>query len=335
MKKIACISFNYLHKNTILAAKSIGADLYRITEEHGSKLTAIFRSFWLSIKIKKYDIYLIDAAWALFVPLFRRLFFRDKIKVIYRSNNPFFNDEWFLNNKSFLERFVIKILRKQVDGVIAVSSITAKDAKRHKKPYCIAYSMVEKLDDFISIKPNLNTHNFVTMGYAPYKAFDVTLSVFQEIRKHIPHAKLYFLGKYSKDDISKYYKNLDMKNVIICGYVKDVKKYLKNISYFIEFPNYEPGPTAVLESMAAGIICFCNENLGHKDFLKEVSEQLVIKSNDPEKIAKCIIKIINNKKKKNNFSKKSKQIAKNFNKNYRMNLFKKCFFELEKRLPFT
>ncbi|MEM7819769.1 MAG: glycosyltransferase [Candidatus Aenigmatarchaeota archaeon] len=332
MGKIACITFNYLHKNTELSAKSIGADIYKVTKEHGSKATAIFRSIWLSIKLKKYETYLIDAAWALFIPLIKRLIFRNKIMVIYRLNNPFFNDTWFLKNKNPFEKFIIKILRKQVDGIIAVSSVTANDAKIHRKPYVIAYSMLENLDEFLKIKPNLNTNNFLTMGYAPYKAFDITLSVFHEIRKHKPDSKLIFLGKYSNNDIKKYYKNLDMTNVVICGYVKDVKKYLEGASYFIEFPHYEPGPTSVLESMAAGLICFSNENLGHKDFIKKVSKDLIIKSKDPKKIANEIIKIVGNNKKKKIISKKSKEIAKLFRKEYRLRMFRKAFFNILSKL---
>jgi len=332
--KIACITFHYTHKNTMLSAKAIGADVYRVTKKHGSKITGIFRSFWLSLRIKKYDIYLVDAAWALFVPFFRRLIFRDKIKVIYRSNNPFFNDSWFMKGRSYFERIVIKFLRKQVDGIIAVSSITAKDAKKHKKPYSIAYSMLDNVEKFLNIKPKLTTNNFITIGYPPYKAFDVTISVFQEIRKKIPDAKLYYLGKFSRKEIEKFYGNLDMSNVVICGYVDDVRKYFKKVTYFIEFPNYEPGPTAVLEAMAAGIICFCNENLGHRDFLEKVSKKLIMRTNDPKHIAKNIIKLMNDDKEKLTISRKSKNLAKTFNKDYRMKMFKKAFFDVEKKISY-
>jgi glycosyltransferase involved in cell wall biosynthesis len=268
----------------------------------------------------------------LFVPLFKRKILRNKITVVYRLNNVFFNDRWFLKNKGFFQRFIIKMLRKQVDAIIAVSSVTSNDAKSHGKPYAVAYSMLENLDDFLKIKPNLNTNNFVTMGYAPYKAFDKTLAVFHEIRKKIPDARLIFLGKYSEDDIAKYYNNLNLTNVSIYGYVSNVKKYLKDASYFIEFPHYEPGPTSVLESMAIGIPCFCNENLGHIDFIKKVSNKLIINDKDPEKVAGKILKLMKSKKEKTTISKKSKSIAKTFNKDYRIKLFKNAFEEVINKL---
>ena len=132
------------------------------------------------------------------------------------------------------------------------------------------------------------------------KAQDVAIKAFSTVKKSIPDAHLYFVGKY--DENSAYYQDqqrlvaeLDLKECIhFIGYDKNPFKWVKNADCFV-FPSRAEGlPNALIEASYLGVPCVASRCLPIvDDIIKEDHNGYVVEVDDVEGMAQAMIKAVN------------------------------------------
>lgn len=323
MSYTAFVFSRQAHSASRAFAEAIDADFYSVTR---ASLHKIFT-------IPSHKKYLAESAFALTFPVMKRKLLRENNKIVFRCNSNLFSDEpkRYLHGNFFVRGYV-KFLLRNIDGIIAVSRLVQKDADakcvRHLEKRIqshIVYSFVEP-DKWKSVKPALSTNNFLHIGYLRHhKGVDILLKAFEILEKRHSSIKLYLAG-ISEDDLRRYGIR-KAKCAIPLGFTSNLKECIEKCAFYIATPRYEPGPTASLEAMAAGLIPIVNHMTGHKDHAEQLSEQLIINSLQPEEIAERIESIMKLKN-RSMLSKKSRKIASKYSKETQIKAFKKAFNEL-------
>lgn len=115
--------------------------------------------------------------------------------------------------------------------------------------------------------------------------------VFPLVRKKLPGAKLWIVGRYPPKDIIKF----ESPEIKISDDIEDIKTAYSNSDILLA-PIYGPGGTRykILEAMASGLPVVTTsrgiEGLNAKD------KENVLIENDPESLAKATIEVLTNKK---------------------------------------
>ena len=131
------------------------------------------------------------------------------------------------------------------------------------------------------------------------KAQDVAIKAFSIVKKSIPNAHLYFLGKY--DENSTYYQELqkliaefDLKECIhFIGYDKNPFKWVKNANCFV-FPSRAEGlPNALIEASYLGVPCAAARCLPIVDvIIKDGQNGYVVDVDDVEGLARAMMEAV-------------------------------------------
>lgn len=131
------------------------------------------------------------------------------------------------------------------------------------------------------------------------KAQDIAIKAFSIVKKSIPNAHLYFVGKY--DENSTYYQKqqkliveLDLKECIhFIGYDKNPFKWVKNADCFV-FPSRAEGlPNALIEASYLGVPCAASRCLPIVDaIIKDGQNGYVFDVDDVEGMAQAMMKAI-------------------------------------------
>lgn len=304
-------------------AKSIDADFYSVNRY----------SLYKIFTIKKHKNYLVESVFALTYPVMKKKILRNKCNIIFRCNSNLFSDEpkRYFQGSYFTKKY-IKFLLKNVDGIIAVSKMVAEDGRikcakeiGREINTRVVYSFMNP-SRWTNVKPDLKHRNFLNIGYIRHhKGMDVLLKTFEIIRKKYPESKLFLAGT-SQSDLEKYGLRPD-DNVIALGYVADMEKYMSQCAFYFATPRYEPGPSASIEAMCAGLVPIVNQFTGHKDHVEQVNKDLIIESSNPNIIAQRVISIMN-RKDIEELSEKSIKVAMNYTKDKMLIEFIKAFGDL-------
>lgn len=127
------------------------------------------------------------------------------------------------------------------------------------------------------------------------KAQDVAIRAFSIVKKDIPHASLYFVGKY--DENSAYYQELQKliaelnlkEHIHFIGYDKNPFKWVKNADCFV-FPSRIEGlPNALIEASYLGVPCAASRCLPIvDDIIKDGQNGYVVDVDDVEGLAQAM-----------------------------------------------
>lgn len=187
--------------------------------------------------------------------------------VTYLSFKRRFDNEKFLIKKLFkLIKYkrIYKSEIKSLEQCDLVLTLNIKDYLLLKKP-----KVTIKRLDFISpyymnlndVKPDFSSKNIVFFGkmdrYENYQSCIWFIdNVFNELVKIDKEFKFYIVGYNPNKKLKKY----ESKNVIITGYVDDVKKYFENSLCFVAPLVLGAGiKIKILEAMSAGSIILTND----------------------------------------------------------------------------
>lgn len=131
------------------------------------------------------------------------------------------------------------------------------------------------------------------------KAQDVAIKAFSIVRKSIPNAHLFFVGKY--DENSTYYQELqkliaefDLKECIhFIGYDKNPFKWVKNANCFV-FPSRAEGlPNALIEASYLDVPCAAARCLPIvDDIIKDGQNGYVVDVDDVEGLARAMMEAV-------------------------------------------
>lgn len=188
--------------------------------------------------------------------------------------------------KSKLKRFLIKKFLNKADKIIAVSEFTKKEIisqtgisenKIEVVPMGIDLSKYRPLDKEYSRRVfSLNQeykYILVVASNAPHKRMDITLAVFNEVKKCREDVRLIKAG---------YGQQLQGKGIINVGFVPESKMpYLYNASdVLLHTSEYEGFGMPILEAMACGISVVCSKKASIPEVVGSCGSLVDIDSDD-------------------------------------------------------
>ena len=290
----------------------------------------------LSQKIpKKYEIYIVEGTYIKPI-LMRKIgkISRDK-KIVTLISDPRlfylsigkkfdFKREIIVKYPKF-RSLIAKRLLKELDGVICTSELTASLFRKFNKksPLMITPGFVfkESFKKISKIKPNLSNKNILFIGYGPdfyCKGLDLLIESFKEVKKKIPDANLYILGRW------KIKKEWVYEGVHFEG-EQNVLHYLKKCSLSVHLGRGEAFGINILETMLAGIPTLVSEYTGAKQVVKIADKKLVIPLKRDIVVKRVVDYFKSSLNYKERLSKKCKKTAKEFNEEKILKEFKKNF----------
>ena len=334
--KIRYVSFRGGHPTSQAIAKSLGAEFVTIkTTKKNLKLIFTFRTqllfailhmFFKTCLIKRIDgaIYLCEGIPNIIFPLLMRKIKNEKNKIIMRANDESFAP----TNKTNSAKKFYGYLYKNINGVIAISTLVANDARKYVKcPIKISHTFLWRdYSELSKICPDFNKKNFVFVGeYRPHKGIDILAKVMKKVLDSTK-SRIFFVGDGIKEGLTK--KDLGDNLFEYVGH-QNPTEYFKKSQFYVQTARYEAGGASIIEAMAAGLIPFVNEKTGNKDLVKEVDEQLILKQgNEAEQIINFLKK--QDVEKLKMLSKKSKLIAHKNDLKHGTDNFKKAFYSIIK-----
>jgi len=117
------------------------------------------------------------------------------------------------------------------------------------------------------------------------KGVDLSIEAFIKVRKAVPDARFYLIGK---GPLKERYQNVE--GVDFSGFVPDPKEYFKRCGFFLHMSRFDPYPVSVLEGMAAGLVPVVSEMTGTRELLEPIDPQLVAKT--PDDAARKLISLM-------------------------------------------
>lgn len=102
------------------------------------------------------------------------------------------------------------------------------------------------------------------------------------------------------------------KNVIMKGYIKNNKEFLKNINIYVLSSKEEGLGSSLIEAMSFGLPLIGTDAGGIPEIIEDGVNGFVVPKENPQKLAEAIIKISNNKNLYEDFSKNSLEIVKTY-----------------------
>ncbi len=94
-------------------------------------------------------------------------------------------------------------------------------------------------------------------------------------------------------------------NIIKNVKYKKIKNFFKKNDFFVLPTNHDPAPFSILEAMSYGCLVLCSSSCGTKSYIDKNINGFVFKNNDQASLNKFMLKMIKNREKFRNNSKKN------------------------------
>ena len=231
-----------------------------------------------------------------------------KLKYIYWDHG--INTTGLLDNfmqKLYMEIFLLfnNLTLKNIDRAYSVSKylsdVLYKESSIKSK---VAYNRIDnkrfnKKVNGNKIISKYNLKNKKILLYvgriAPHKGIHLLLKVFNNVKKHIPNAKLLIVGKPTFNSYFKKQKRMVGKDIIFTGFVPDeeLPYYYAACDIYVTASQWEGFNLPAAEAQACGkkVIAF---NIGsHPEIVKNGA---LVEKNNIGKFAEEVIKILKNQK---------------------------------------
>jgi glycosyltransferase involved in cell wall biosynthesis len=204
-----------------------------------------------------------------------------------------------------------------VDGFLADSKRISRDIKGFiKRPVAVVRPYATNR---FEVKKRGFTKTLLFIGHEPdEKGYKYLVRAM----KLLPDFELFLVGRCCKEVKTK------KKNIRLEGRVPSLKKYFEKCSIYVHPADFEPFGVAPLEAMYAGLIPIISKDVGLGEmFDKKLAKLLVLKSNDPEEIAKKVREIYNLKNRAE-IIQRCRTLAKSWTREKSLKLFKKSFSDV-------
>jgi glycosyltransferase involved in cell wall biosynthesis len=271
-----------------------------------------------SVNTPKADIYVVEGFKTILPAILNK---RKNTKIVLINSDTFFTN--YSKQKGFLRK-IYKWYIKNVDYFICTSSIMKEHAEKYSHAPCYIVHPFVNTDKFKNKTGNLNSSNICTISTARHsKGADIMLDSFKKFSKKFPKSKLFVC------DWGEYLEILKKENNIITPGLCDPVPYLNKSGLYINASRLEPFGVNILEAMYMGIPPVISKFCGAKDILEKADKSLICEL-DSKVIAKRLIDLHKNKKKKQELGKKCKKVASKYNKKNSIKRFKRVFSEIIK-----
>lgn len=333
--KIRYVALRGGHHTSKICANSIGAEHINIWAPlrnivfiftfRTQLAMAVFFCILQLFLTKKHNgaVYLTEGIVPVIFPMFMRFFKNEKNIIIMRGNDTSFQS----GTRHCMPLY--RLLYNQLDGIVAISELIAEDAKKYVScPIQVSHTPLWRNYSELSTNiPDFNEQNFIFIGeYRPHKGVDIIAKVMKKILP-ITKSKIYMVGSGIKENLEK--EGLLDPRFICVGETNPIG-YIKKAQFHIHPARYEAGPGTTTECMAAGLLSFVSFMTGNKDLVRQVSEELILKTLNPTEISEHILTFLKNKSinELKQLSYKAKEIAKENDSENGAKKFKTAFYKV-------
>lgn len=294
------------------------------SEGHAKK---ILKSVRLAFKIPRHDVYLVDEAFGVLVCALKKIFLREKCRVVMRVMTDFFCFErspWY---KKYFNRFLAGF----IDGAIPVSDMVREEVEGNTRIPTVTVNEFLLEEACLKITPS-RERNVVCIGYGSpaRKGIDIVIECFRLLRKKGLVDNCY-IGGYIEDMDKKYKLSLRKEDIFfttLSPKIIDPKKYFRKGMLYMQPSRYDAGASAVIAAMACGLVPLVSHMTGNKDLVSQVDRKLVINSFEPAEYAGVAEAVLNNRKKLHALSKRSKEVSGRYTSEKQVEKFRKAIREL-------
>lgn len=200
----------------------------------------------------------------------------------------------------FLSFILEKYAFKKIKNIIVCSLPMRAEVKKLSKAKINLIPNGIELDEIQSFKPSKLVKNpsIIYLGLLEdIKGIDVLIKATKIVKEEMPDIVVYVAGTGSKEDsVKQLSKDLNLDETIkFLGYLDDIEKfsYLKSADICVVPSRYESFGIVILEAMASRTPVIASK-VGNIPFLLEGYKELLVNPDDPEDLARTIIKLINN-----------------------------------------
>ncbi|WP_174871133.1 glycosyltransferase family 4 protein [Pectobacterium polaris] len=218
----------------------------------------------------------------------------------------------YVNNPMYL-RVLKKFLYKNLSGVIVITYCD-------KKNYTNLSHRVVKINNPSPLNICESGYDFtskkiVSIGrLTEQKGFDFLLSAWSRIYKKYPDWSLDIWGEgVLKNTLIKSIKDLDLKNVSLCGISNQVDKVYRNSSFYVMSSRYEGLGLVLVEAASQGLPLISFDcPYGPGEIIDNGNNGFLVPCFDIENLAECMEKLINSQELRMRMSKESLVTAKKY-----------------------
>ena len=321
------------HESHIKFAESIGATFLNFYKFYKNPILNLNHLK----KLLSEDIFLSEGFNPMFLLYLVKLFFKNKkVIALFADGMPYVfytKPDWYFKevtgDKRFLKKFYVQNISSKlfesIDAGLAVSELVKEYVLKLKPNIRVEivhpYITNEKYNDLINLTPNLETHNIFCIGNPrAYKGLDLLVDAFNIVRKEIKDSKLFIR--------SSWFSHPKAEGVKLLDFIPKLSSIFKNVSLYVQSSRFDPFSVSVLESMLCGVPVVITNMVGSKDIVKYLGKDF-IRDVDPEDLANGILKYFSlSLSEKEKISKKAKEIAKKFNEETCIEMFKVKFMKI-------
>ena len=202
--------------------------------------------------------------------------------------------EYKLNINEFtkLEKSLINFNRIVLPNEFMKDCYTIKNIKTSVIPLCF-----EEMPDNPS---DLKSNNIMALGRLnKNKCYDELIEIMDIVHKKNKNKKLHIVGDgEEKEKLLDLVKNKNLNNTIIFeGFLSkdEINSLMQKSSLFVSCAVKESFGVSIIEAMSYGIPCISYEHTSLNDFMKNEINGYLIANREKEKMAECILEIMENK----------------------------------------
>ena len=194
-----------------------------------------------------------------------------------------------------------------------------------------------RMENLLSICPDLNTHNLVFIGNGPsgwrlwYKGLDIMVSAFKKVREIFPDTTFTIIGNWDftvRDNVLNSLSKNDKENIFFTGESADFKSLLEKCSLYIHSARGDAWGISVTEAMVAGLPAIVSKITGTAEVVGKVSERFVVEPHQDDLTQAILSYFELSSEEKKQFSELSRSVAKEFTMNKAIKDFSRKFNDL-------
>lgn len=250
---------------------------------------------------------------------------RKKFRLIISERNNNFSRKIKLTDglKPFIVNILIKFLYPFADSIIAVSKELASEVKKNiifnKSKVTYIYNPIILNTYKSENKFSISEPYIIAIGrLEKQKNYLLLIKAFKRLQKHT-NSKLLILGEGSKrDEIEKMINQLGLSHqVIMPGFVLNIRPYLEKAKMLVLSSNYEGLPTVLIEGLLAGTpIVSTNCPTGPYEILEGGRWGRLVKPNDVNSLYQGMLETLNDKNPPNGINRAKEFSVENSVKGY-------------------
>ncbi len=119
------------------------------------------------------------------------------------------------------------------------------------------------------------------------------IHIYLESTKNINNLKFELVGDFGVDeDYNKYIKSLLQKNIVLKGFIQDIKNYYEKIDVVVHTSiEADPLPTILIEGLAKGKVLIGSDVGGVREIIDDSYGNIIVPPNDANALKEAILKV--------------------------------------------